>query len=70
MKPARLRPRAQEDLIEIARGCLQAGGRALGERAFDAALAALAPIEAEAHLDVVRLLCDRQDVFALLGKGP
>ena len=105
MKPARLRPRAQEDLIESARGYVQAGGRALGERAFDAALAALAPLErmpamgsprlgqlceipglrswgvsgfpvqwfyfeAEAHLDVVRLLCDRQDGLVLLGEGP
>jgi toxin ParE1/3/4 len=84
---------------------VQAGGRALGERAFDAALAALAPIErmpgmgsarlgqlceipglrswavsgfplqwfcfeARAHLDVARLLSDRQDAFAMLGDGP
>jgi toxin ParE1/3/4 len=104
LKPALLRPRAQEDLIELARGYAQQGGRALGERMFDAALAALAPVqrmpgmgsprlgqmceipglrswrvagfpmqwfyfEADDHLDVVRLLCDRQDVIAILAEA-
>lgn len=80
----------------------QAGGMALGERGFDAAVAALRQIErmpkmgsprlghlcdipslrswrvkgfpmqwlyfeAQDHLDVVRLLGDRQDIIAILG---
>ena len=45
MKPAKLRPRAEEDLVEAAAYYSQKGGRALGERMFDAALAALRPIQ-------------------------
>lgn len=102
MKPARLRPQAEADLIEAARHYAQAGGIDLGGRMFDAALAALEPIErmpsmgsprlgqlceianlrswrvtdfpmqwlyfeAQDHLDVVRLLGDRQDIIAILG---
>ena len=88
----------------MARYYAKEGGVALGERAFDAALAALKPIqrmpglgsprlgqlceisalrswrvsgfplqwfyfEADDHLDVVRLLGDRQDIIAILGEG-
>ena len=102
MKLARLRPRAEQDLVEIARYYAQEGGIALGERMFDAALAALEPIqrmprmgsprlgllceipglrsrrvsgfplqwfyfEVDDHLDVVRLLGDRQDIAAIPG---
>ena len=102
MKRARLRPQAEADLIEAASYYAQEGGIELGERMFDAALAALEPIErmpsmgsprlgqrceipglrcwrvtdfpmqwlyfeAQDHLDVVRLLGDRQDIVALLG---
>ena len=102
MKPARLRPRAELDLVEVAGHYAREGGRALGERVFDAALEALGPIqrmpglgsprlgllceipglrswrvagfplqwlclEAEDHVDVVRLLGDRQDIIVILG---
>lgn len=101
MKPAKLRPSAQNDLVEAARHYVQEGGVALGERMLDAALAALKPnqrmpgmgsprlgrlcevpglrswrvngfpmrwmyFETEDHLDVVRLLGDRQDIAAIL----
>ena len=101
MKLARLRPLAEEDLVAAARHYSREGGIDLGERMFDAALAALKPIErmpsmgsprlgplceipglrswrvtdfpmqwlyfeAEDHLDVVRLLGDRQDIVAIL----
>lgn len=103
MKRARLRPRAEQDLIDAARYYANEGGAPLGGRAFDAALAALAPIERmpalgstrlgqvcdipglrswgvsgfplrwfyferEDHLDVVRLLGERQDIAAILGR--
>ncbi|HEX6361862.1 MAG TPA: type II toxin-antitoxin system RelE/ParE family toxin [Albitalea sp.] len=92
---------AEADLVGAARHYAQEGGIALGERLFDAALAALEPIqrmpsigsprlgvlceipglrswrvtgfplqwlyfEAQDHLDVVRLLGDRQDIVAIL----
>lgn len=101
MKPAKLRPLAEQGLVEAAQYYVQAGGRALGERFFDAALAALKPIqrmpamgsprlgklcdiprlrawritgfpaqwfyfEAHDHLDVIRLLGERQDIAAIL----
>jgi len=101
LKPAHLRPRAEADLVEAARYYAQEGGLALGERMFDAAIAALEPIErmpamgsprlgqlcdipglrswrvagfpmqwlyfeAPDHLDVVRLVGDRQDILAIL----
>ena len=101
MKPAKLRPLAEQDLVDAARYYAQEGGAALGERMFDAALAALKPIqrmpamgsprlgqlceisglrswrvtgfpmqwlyfETDGHLDVVRLLGDRQDIAAIL----
>ncbi len=104
MKPARLRPLAEADLVEAARHYAREGGAELAERMFDAALQALEPIErmpaigsprlgllceipglrswrvsgfpmqwlyfeAQDHLDVVRLLGDRQDMVAILGAG-
>ena len=101
MKPAALRPTAEDDLIEEARHYAREGGVDLGERMFDAAVEALKPIErmpgigsprlgqlcdipglrswrvtgfpvqwfffeADDHLDVVRLLGDRQDIIAIL----
>ena len=101
MKPAKLRPRAEQDLVESTRYYLEVGDRALGERFFEAALAALEPIqrmpamgslrlgrlcgiprlrtwrvtdfpvqwfyfEAHDHLDIVRLLGERQDIAAIL----
>ncbi|GAA4352664.1 hypothetical protein GCM10023165_42220 [Variovorax defluvii] len=102
MKPAKLRPLAQQDLIETAQYHAQAGGRALAERFFDAALAALKALQrmpamgsprigklcdiprlrawrvtgfpvqwfyfdVHDHLDVVRLVGERQDIAALPG---
>jgi toxin ParE1/3/4 len=102
LKPARLRPRAELDLVELAGHYAREVGRALGERVFDAALDALAAIqrmpglgsprlgllceipglrswrvagfplqwlylEADDHIDVIRLLGDRQDIIAILG---
>ena len=101
MKPAVLRPLAEQDLVDAARHYAHAGSAALAERMFDAALDALQPIqrmpaigsprlgelceipglrswrvtgfpmqwlyfEADDHLDVVRLLGDRQDIIAIL----
>ena len=45
MKPARLRPQAEDDLVDAAQYDAQQGGAALAERLFDAALAALEPIQ-------------------------
>jgi toxin ParE1/3/4 len=104
LKPAHLRPLAEADLIEATRHYAAEGSIALAERMFDAALAALKPVErmqsmgsprlgqlceipglrswrvadfpmqwlyfeAEDHLDVVRLLGDRQDIVAILTAG-
>lgn len=104
MKRAQLRPQAEADLVETARYYAQQGGRALGDRVFDAAVAALQTIELRPamgsprlgrlcdipglrswriagfplqwlyfetpdHLDVVRLLGDRQDIIAILEGG-
>ena len=105
MKPAWLRPLAEDDLVKAARHYAQEGGVVLGERMFNAALAALRQIQrmpamgsprlgllceipglrswrvkgglpgcpmkwlyidAADHLDVVRLLGDRQDITAIL----
>lgn len=103
MKPAKLRPKAEQDLVEGARFYAEQGGAALGEEMFDTALEALEPIqrmpglgsprlgllceipglrswritrfpmqwlyfEVADHLDVVRLLGDRQDIVAVLGE--
>jgi toxin ParE1/3/4 len=104
LKPARLRPQAEADLMEATRYYAQEGSVALAERMFDAALAALQPVqqmpsigsprlgllceipglrcwritdfpmqwlyfEHTDHLDVVRLLGDRQDIVAILGSN-
>lgn len=101
MKPAHLRPRAEIDLLEATKHYAAEGSVEVAERMFDAAIAALEPIErmpgmgsprlgqlceikglrswrvtgfpmqwlyfeAEDHLDVVRLLGDRQDILAIL----
>lgn len=101
MKRAHLRPQAETDLLEAARHYAKEGSAELAERMFDAAIAALEPIErmpgmgsprlgqlceipglrswrvtgfpmqwiyfkAADHLDVVRLLGDRQDILAIL----
>ena len=60
MKAARLRPLAEQDLVDAARHYAQQGGVALGERMFDAALAALKPIQRIPGLGSPRLgqLCD------------
>ena len=55
MKPAILRPRAEEDLIETARDYAAQGGAALGERVFDAAVAALGPIQRIPGIGSLRL---------------
>jgi toxin ParE1/3/4 len=101
LKRAHLRPQAEADLLEATRHYASEGGIELAGRMFDAALAALEPIqrmpgmgspllgqrceipglrswrvtgfpmqwlyfEADRHLDVVRLLGDRQDIVAIL----
>lgn len=101
MKRAHLRPQAEADLLEATRHYAAEGSVELADRMFDAAIAALEPIErmpamgsprlgqlceipglrswritdfpmqwlyfeAEDHLDVVRLLGDRQDIIAIL----
>ena len=104
MKRAHLRPQAEADLLEATRHYATEGSVELAERMFDAATAALEPIErmpgmgsprlgqlceipglrywritdfpmqwlyfeADDHLDVVRLLGDRQDIIAILTAG-
>jgi len=101
VKAARLRPRAERDLLDAARYYEQHGGRRLAAKAFDGAVAALDSLvrmpglgsprigqdcdvpgllswgitgfpmqwfyfEANDHLDVVRLLGDRQDIATTL----
>ena len=60
MKPAKLRPLAEQDLTEAARYYAQAGGRALGERMFDTAVDALRAIERMPAIGSPRLgqLCE------------
>jgi toxin ParE1/3/4 len=105
LKAARLRPQAEQDLVEAAQYYAAEGGAALGAKMFAAALAALKPIqripgmgslrlgqlceipdlrsswgvrgfplrwfyfERDDHLDVVRLLGERQDIAAILAKN-
>lgn len=104
MKRAHLRPQAEADLLEATKHYASEGSVELAERMFDAAIAALEPIErmpgigsprlghlceipdlrswrvtgfpmqwlyfeTEDHLDVVRLLGDRQDIIAILTTG-
>ena len=101
MKEARLRQLAEADLVSVVQHYASEAGLQLAERMFEAALAALKPIERmpaigsprlgllcdipglrawrvegfpmqwlyfelEDHLDVVRLLGDRQDIVAIL----
>lgn len=60
MKPVKLRPLAEEDLVNTARYYAQEGGVALGERVFEAALAALKPIQRMPAMGSPRLgqLCE------------
>ena len=60
MKPAWLRPLAEDDLVKAARHYAQEGGAAIGERMFDAALAALKPIQRMPAMGSPRLglLCE------------
>lgn len=101
MKPARPRPAAQQDLVELSLWCADKGGETLAACLFDAARAAMKPIERmpglgspalaesvgmpglrhwgvdgssvrwlylerEDHLDMLRLLGERQDIAAIL----
>ena len=60
MKRARLRPRAEADLVEAARHYATEGSVELAERMFDAAIAALEPVERMPGMGSPRLgqLCD------------
>ncbi|MFN7571671.1 MAG: type II toxin-antitoxin system RelE/ParE family toxin [Betaproteobacteria bacterium] len=55
MKPARLRPAAERDLVEIARWYADQGGTALAERFFDEARAALHAVERTPGIGSLRL---------------
>jgi toxin ParE1/3/4 len=105
VKPARLRPAAQDDLIALTRWYAEQGGNALAARLFDSAQAALEPLarmpglgsprvgqlcqqpglrawgvqgwpvqwlyfERDNHIDVIRLLGERQDIAEILGADP
>ncbi len=60
MKPAHLRPQAEADLIEATRHYATEGSVELAERMFDAAIAALQPIERMPGMGSPRLgqLCE------------
>jgi toxin ParE1/3/4 len=60
LKPAHLRPRAEADLVDVARHYAREGGLDLGRRVIDAALAALEPIQRMPSMGSPRLgrLCD------------
>ena len=60
MKRSRLRPLAEEDLVQRTRYYARVGGRVLAERFFDNAIAALTPIERMPGSGSLRLgeLCD------------
>lgn len=60
MKPAHLRPQAEADLIKATRHYAKEGGVELAERMFDAAIAALEPIERMPGMGSPRLgqLCE------------
>jgi hypothetical protein len=59
-KPAKLRPQAQQDLVDTAGYYVQVGGQALGAEMFDARLAALETIQHEPGIGSTRFgqLCD------------
>jgi toxin ParE1/3/4 len=102
VKPVRVRPLAEDDLIEGTRSYAESGGVVFAGRFFDAAVEALRSVEVMPgigsptvgdltgidglrrigvegfrcdwfylergeHLDVIRLLADRQDLETLLG---
>lgn len=104
MKPARIRPLAEQDLVDRTRHLQTSGGAGPARRFLDAALEALQTVESmpginsplvgemvgipslrrvgiegfacgwfyleqRDHLDVVRLLADRQDLETLLGSS-
>lgn len=54
LKAVALRPRAEEDLVHAARRAAE-GGTALGEAVFDAALAALRPMQSMPAMGSPRL---------------
>lgn len=60
MKPTKLRPLAEEDLVNIVGYYASEGGVALGERVFDAAVSALKPIQRMPAMGSPRLgqLCE------------
>ena len=60
MTPARLRPRAENDLVERTRYYRRAEGDVLGERFFDAAVTALRAVELRPYAGSPRIgeLCD------------
>lgn len=60
MKPAKLRPQAEQDLVDTARDYVQVGGHRLGAKMFDAALGALETIQNEPGIGSPRTgqLCD------------
>lgn len=60
MKPAKLRPLAEEDLVNAAGYYAREGGASLGERMFEAALASLKPIQRMPAMGSPRLgqLCE------------
>ncbi|MBT2304191.1 type II toxin-antitoxin system RelE/ParE family toxin [Variovorax paradoxus] len=62
---------AEDDLVEAARHYAREGGVALGERMFDAALAALKPIRRMPAMGSTRpgLLCEIPDLRAWRVKG-
>ncbi len=55
MKRAHLRPQAESDLLEAVRHCANEGGVDVAERLFDAAVAALEPIERTPGIGSARL---------------
>jgi toxin ParE1/3/4 len=55
LKPAKLRPSAEDDWVQAARHYAHKGNVALGERIFDSALSALTPIERMPQIDSPRL---------------
>ena len=71
MKPARLRPQAEQDLTDAARYYSQAGSVALGAKMFDAAIAALKSLERMLGIGSPRIgqLCEVPGLRALRISG-
>ncbi len=55
LKPALLRPQAEQDLVDATRYYVEAGGTALGEKAFDTAMGALSLLQREPAIGSPRL---------------